>query len=101
MTDEERKTENKEEELIDKKGNTFNRELSEKAMIGDTNESNEIVKEAREIYLNEIRYRKKIKTTTYANDIYIISQDWYNKWKKYVKYTQIKKQVEILKFMLE
>ena len=65
MTDEERKTENKEEELIDKKGNTFNRELSEKAMIGDTNESNEIVKEAREIYLNEIRYRKKIKTTSY------------------------------------
>ena len=91
MTDEERKTENKEEELIDKKGNTFNRELSEKAMIGDTNESNEIVKEAREIYLNEIRYRKKIQMTTYANDVYLISQNWYNKWKKYVKYTQIKK----------
>ena len=39
MTDEERKTENKEEEL------------------------NEIVKDSREIYLNEIRYRKKIQMT--------------------------------------
>ena len=91
MTDEERKTENKEEELIDKKGNTYNRELSEKAMVGDTKESNEIVKEAREIYLNEIRYRKKIQMTTYANDVYLISQNWYNKWKKYVRYPQIKK----------
>ncbi len=91
MTEEEGKTENKEEELIDKKGYPLKIELAKKAMVGHTEESNEIVKEAREIYLNEIRYRKKIQMTKYENDVYIIAQDWYNKWKKYVRYTQIKK----------
>ena len=38
--------------LIDKKGNIFNRELSEKKIYEEIKESNEIVKEGREIYLN-------------------------------------------------
>ena len=80
-----------EEELIDKKGNVFNRELAEKAMYGETEELNEIVKDSREIYLNEIRYRKTIQMNNYLNDIYLVNQNWYNKWKEYVKYPQIKK----------
>ena len=34
-------------------------------MYGEIKESNEIVKEGREIYLNEIRYRKKFQMTSY------------------------------------
>ncbi len=80
-----------EEEIIDKRGHTFNRELAEKAMYGETEELNEIVKDSREIYLNEILYRKAILNNNYLNDIYLVNQNWYNKWKEYVKYPQIKK----------
>ena len=80
-----------EEELVDKKGIIFKREQAEKAFQGDTKESNEIVKEAREIFVNEIRYRKKILMVLYNNEVYLVNQTWYNNWKKYVEYNKIKK----------
>ena len=79
-------------ELINRSGYTIKPDLIEKAMIGDSEEANQILKEAREIYLNEIRYRYLINNNFYRDDdLYIISKEWYKKWKEYVKYKTVKK----------
>ena len=79
-------------ELINRSGYTIKPDLIEKAMIGDSEEANQILKEAREIYLNEIRYRYLINNNFYRDDdLYIISKEWYKKWKEYVRYKTVKK----------
>ena len=50
---------NNEDELVDKKGNKIKKDLAEKAMIGENEEAQNILNDAREI--NEIKYRKNIK----------------------------------------
>ena len=83
---------NNEDELVDKKGNKIKKDLSEKAMIGDSEEANLILNDAREIFINEIKYRKKMQMISYNEyEFYYVSQKWYKKWKEYVKYKTVKK----------
>ncbi len=84
--------ENKTEEpLIDKQGNIFNRNLIENTLITEDEKSKYILSFSREIYINELRYRDKIKKFKYDNLIYLISIEWYEKFKQYVKYKLIKR----------
>ena len=83
---------NNEDELVDKKGNKIKKDLAEKAMIGDSEEANLILNDAREIFINEIKYRKKMQMISYNEyEFYYVSQKWYKKWKEYVKYKTVKK----------
>ena len=82
---------NTEEQLTDKHGNIFMRELIEKTLITDDEKSKNILSLTREIYVNELRYRDKIKKFQYDNPIYLISIEWYEKFKKYVNYKLIKR----------
>jgi len=78
--------------IVDRNGYKYIPEQVEKAMVADSEEGNQILKETREIYLNEIRYRYNINNYLYKDDdLYIISKEWYEKWKKYVKYKTVKK----------
>ena len=83
---------NNEDELVDKKGNKIKKDLAEKAMIGDSDEAKLILNDAREIFINEIKYRKKMQMISYNEyEFYYVSQKWYKKWKEYVKYKTVKK----------
>ena len=78
--------------IVDRNGYKYIPEQVEKAMVADSEEGNQILKETREIYLNEIRHRYNINNYLYKDDdLYIISKEWYEKWKKYVKYKTVKK----------
>ena len=78
--------------IVDRNGYKYIPEQVEKAMVADSEEGNQILKETREIYLNEIRYIYNINNYLYKDDdLYIISKEWYEKWKKYVKYKTVKK----------
>jgi hypothetical protein len=84
--------ENEDNDILNRSVYKYQPELIEKAMIGDTEEANELLKEPREIYLNEIHYRYSINNNLYREkDLYIISKEWYEKWKNYVKYKTVKK----------
>ncbi len=90
--DKESNQEENKEELVDKKGFRYNKDLAEKAMIGENEETTNILNEAREIYLNEIRYRKDIQMVSHKDkDLFIVSKLWYEKWKNYVRYKTVKK----------
>ena len=79
-------------ELIDKKGLKYDKEKAEKAMIGENDEAQNILNDAREIYVNEIKYRKNIQKVSHKEkDVYLISQQWFKKWKEYVRYKTVKK----------
>ena len=82
---------NTEETLIDKRGNIFKRELIDNTLITEDEQSKYILSFSREIYINELRYRDKIKKFQYDNQIYLISIEWYEKFKQYVKYKLIKR----------
>ena len=80
-----------EEKLIDKNGNVFDKELTEKILYAENEKSNQILFLSRVIYINELRYREKIKKFQYKNEVYLISIDWYKKFKEYINYNLIKK----------
>ena len=80
-----------EEKLIDKNGNVFDKELTEKILYAENEKSNQILFLSRVIYINELRYREKIKKFQYKNEVYLISVDWYKKFKEYINYNLIKK----------
>ena len=87
-------------ELIDKKGLKYDKEKAEKAMIGENDEAQNILNDAREIYVNEIKYRKNIQKVSHKEkDVYLISQQWFKKWKEYVRYQIVKKLVELQIFI--
>ena len=79
------------EEIIDKYGNIYKGSLAEKTMITENEESKKILSLTRKIYLNELRFHKKIKKLQYFNEIYIISNEWFNKFKEYSNYKLIKR----------
>ena len=80
-----------EEKLIDKNGNVFDEELTEKILYAENEKSNQILFLSRVFYINELRYREKIKKFQYKNEVYLISVDWYKKFKEYINYNLIKK----------
>ena len=79
------------EEIIDKYGNKYRKELIEKIITTENEKSERILSLARKIYLNEILYNKQIKQFQYTNEIYLISIEWYIKFKEYIRYNQIKR----------
>ncbi len=79
------------EEIIDKYGNIYKENLAEKTIISEDEESKKILSLARKIYLNELRFHNKIKNFQYFNEIYIISIEWFNKFKEYSNYKLIKR----------
>ncbi len=79
------------EEIIDKYGNIYKESLAEKTMITENEESKKILSLTRKIYLNELRFHNKIKNFQYFNEIYIISIEWFNKFKEYSNYKLIKR----------
>ena len=82
---------NHKEPIEDKYGNIYNKNLFNKVIITEDEESQKILNLANEIYLNEIFFRKKIKIKQYSDEIYLISYEWYNKFKEYSHYKKIKR----------
>ena len=72
------------EEIIDKYGNKYNKELIDKTIITENKESEKILSLARKIYFNEVLYHNDIKKFKYSNEIYLINAEWYNKFKEYL-----------------
>ena len=79
------------EQIEDKYGNIYKKDLIRKIIITEDEENQNILNLTNEIYLNEILFRKKIKNKKYLNEIYLISYEWYNKFKEYTNYKQIKR----------
>ena len=79
------------EQIEDKYGNIIKKDLIRKIIITEDEEYQKILNLTNEIYLNEILFRKKIKNKQYLNEIYLVSYDWYNKFKEYTNYKQIKR----------
>ena len=79
------------EEIIDKYGNKYNKELIDKTIITENKESEKILFLARKIYLNEVLYHNDIKKFKYSNEIYLINAEWYNKFKEYIRYKEVKR----------
>ena len=51
----------------------------------------DILAMARAIYLNELRFKEKIKNKDISiNEVFIINKNWYRKWKTFVNYKEIK-----------
>ena len=47
----------------------------------------DILAMARAIYLNELRFKEKIKNKDISiNEVFIINKNWYRKWKTFVNY---------------
>ena len=79
------------EEIIDKYGNKYNKELIDKTIITENKESEKILSLARKIYFNEVLYHNDIKKFKYSNEIYLINAEWYNKFKEYIRYKEVKR----------
>ena len=58
---------NHKEPIEDKYGNIYNKNLFNKVIITEDEESQKILNLANEIYLNEIFFRKKIKIKQYSD----------------------------------
>ena len=79
------------EEIIDKYGNKYNKELIDKTIITENKESEKTLSLARKIYFNEVLYHNDIKKFKYSNEIYLINAEWYNKFKEYIRYKEVKR----------
>ena len=79
------------DKIIDKYGNIYNEDLAEKTIISENAESQKILSLTRKIYLNELKFHNKIKNLQYFNEIFLISIEWFNKFKEYSNYKLIKK----------
>ena len=50
----------------------------------------DILAMARAIYINELRFKEKIKKKDiFINEVFLIEKNWYRKWKKYVNFKEI------------
>ena len=77
--------------IKDKIGNIFHRSLIAKLFKTDSQNSNKYLSHVCSFYENELKYRDLIDKNMYNEILYLISSEWFEKWKKFVLYDMFEK----------
>ncbi len=77
--------------IKDKRGNIFHRSLIAKLIKTNSQKSNKYLWHVCTFYEYELKYRDLIEKNMYNEILFLISSEWFEKWKKFVLYDMFEK----------